>query len=147
MLQNEIQCQFLLSSRMYKTLRDDKYIYMLLEACLGGEVWTILRDCKYFDEYTTKFIVACVTEAFQYLHPRGIIYRDLKPENLLLDARGYVKLVDFGFAKEIGCGNKTWSFCGTPAYLAPEMITKEGHNAAVDYWALGILTHELLTGE
>lgn len=134
------------SSRLYKTFRDDRYIYMLLEACLGGEVWSILRDYKCFDEYTTKFIVACVVEAFQYLHSKGIVYRDLKPENLLLDARGYVKLVDFGFAKEVGVDNKTWSFCGTPAYLAPEMITKDGHSKAVDYWALGILTHELLTG-
>lgn len=132
---------------MYKTFRDDKYIYMLLEACLGGEVWTILRDKKFFDEYTTKFIIACVIEAFQYLHPKGIIYRDLKPENLLLDSRGYVKLVDFGFAKNVGVLKKTYSFCGTPAYIAPEIIRKKGHNKAVDYWALGILTHELLTGE
>lgn len=132
---------------MFTTFRDDKHIYMLLEACLGGEVWTILRNKKIFDIRTTKFIVACVTEAFQYLHPRGIVYRDLKPENLLLDCKGYVKLVDFGFAKYVGLEKKTWTFCGTPAYLAPEMIRKKGHNKAVDYWALGILTHELLTGE
>lgn len=132
---------------MYKTFRDDKYVYMLLEPCLGGEVWTILRDSNQFDEYATKFIVACVTEAFDYLHSKGIIYRDLKPENLLLDSKGYIKLVDFGFAKEIAEDDKTWSFCGTPAYIAPEMIMKEGYNKAIDYWALGILTHELLTGE
>lgn len=120
---------------------------MLLEACLGGEVWTILRDRGCFDEHTTRFITACVIEAFEYLHGRGIIYRDLKPENLLLDSKGYIKLVDFGFSKRLGYSNKTWTFCGTPEYVAPETILNKGHDRAVDYWALGILMHELLTGK
>lgn len=133
--------------RMYRTFRDTKYVYMLLEACLGGEVWTILRDRGCFDEDTTKFITGCVLEAFEYLHSRGIIYRDLKPENLLLNNRGYVKLVDFGFSKSLGYSSKTWTFCGTPEYVAPETILNKGHDRAVDYWALGILMHELLTGK
>lgn len=132
---------------MYKTFRDDRYVYMLLEACLGGEVWRLLRERGKFDEHTAKFIIACVAQAFDYLHPKGIVYRDLKPENLVFDSRGYVKLVDFGFAKTVGSGNKTGSFCGTVEYLAPELIRRQGHDTAVDYWALGILTHELLTGE
>lgn len=132
---------------MYSSFHDDRYIYMLLEVCLGGEIWTILRNKNNFDEDTAKFIIACVTEAFHYIHARGIIYRDLKPENLVLDSRGYVKLVDFGFAKYIGHQKRSWSVCGTPAYLAPEMIRKQAHDKAVDFWALGILTHELLTGE
>lgn len=119
---------------------------MLLEACLGGEVWTILRDRGCFDDHTTRFITACVIEAFDYLHNRGIIYRDLKPENLLLDAQGYVKLVDFGFSKRLGYSSKTWTFCGTPEYVAPETILNKGHDRSVDYWALGILMYELLTG-
>ncbi|XP_043568301.1 cGMP-dependent protein kinase 1 [Chiloscyllium plagiosum] len=140
--------------RLYRTFKDSKYLYMLMEACLGGELWTILRD-RYkednikrgsFDDATTRFYTACVVEAFAYLHSKGIIYRDLKPENLILDHRGYAKLVDFGFAKKIGFGKKTWTFCGTPEYVAPEIILNKGHDISADYWSLGILMYELLTG-
>uniref|UniRef100_A0A8C8AN78 cGMP-dependent protein kinase n=1 Tax=Otus sunia TaxID=257818 RepID=A0A8C8AN78_9STRI len=132
--------------KLYRTFKDSKYVYMLLEACLGGELWSLLRDRGSFDEATTKFCVGCVTEAFDYLHHIGIIYRDLKPENLILDAEGYIKLVDFGFAKKIGSGQKTWTFCGTPEYVAPEIILSKGHDFSVDFWSLGILVYELLAG-
>ncbi|XP_064622229.1 cGMP-dependent protein kinase 1-like isoform X6 [Lineus longissimus] len=140
----ESRCPFI--CRLFRTFRDTKYVYMLMEVCLGGELWTILRDRGNFDDNTARFAVACVIEAFQYLHGRGIIYRDLKPENLLLDNTGYIKLVDFGFAKKIGIGRKTWTFCGTPEYVAPEIILNKGHDHAADYWSLGILMFELLTG-
>uniref|UniRef100_H2YVX3 cGMP-dependent protein kinase n=1 Tax=Ciona savignyi TaxID=51511 RepID=H2YVX3_CIOSA len=132
--------------RMYRTFRDTKYIYMLLECCLGGELWTVLRDKGHFDDSAARFYTACVVEAFTYMHARGIIYRDLKPENLLLDTRGYAKLVDFGFAKRIGFSRKTWTFCGTPEYVAPEIILNKGHDLSADYWSLGILMFELMTG-
>ncbi|RZF49279.1 hypothetical protein LSTR_LSTR013368 [Laodelphax striatellus] len=141
-----MECRSAFICRLYKTFKDNKYVYMLLEACLGGEVWTILRDRGYFDDATACFITACVVEALDYLHSRGIVYRDLKPENLLLDSAGYVKIVDFGFAKKLGYSSKTWTFCGTPEYVAPEIILNKGHDKAVDCWALGILMHELLTG-
>ncbi|MBN3301111.1 cGMP-dependent protein kinase 2 [Amia ocellicauda] len=132
--------------KLYRTFKDSKYVYMLLEACLGGEIWSLLRDRGSFDEHTAKFCIGCVTEAFDYLHRSGTVYRDLKPENLMLDSEGYVKLVDFGFAKKIGCGQKTWTFCGTPEYVAPEIILNKGHDFSVDFWSLGILVFELLTG-
>ncbi|XP_075060654.1 cGMP-dependent protein kinase 2 [Mixophyes fleayi] len=131
---------------LYRTFKDTKYVYMLLEACLGGELWSLLRDRGSFDETTAKFCIGCVTEAFEYLHQIGVVYRDLKPENLLLDSEGYVKLVDFGFAKKIFPGQKTWTFCGTPEYVAPEVILNKGHSFSVDFWSLGILLYELLTG-
>ncbi|XP_034085045.1 cGMP-dependent protein kinase 1-like isoform X2 [Gymnodraco acuticeps] len=132
--------------RLYRTFRDSKYLYMLLEACLGGELWTLLRDRGSFDDGVTRFYTGCVVEALAFLHCRGIIYRDLKPENIILDQRGYVKLVDFGFAKKVGLGKKTWTFCGTPEYVAPEIILNKGHDSSADCWSLGILVFELLSG-
>jgi cGMP-dependent protein kinase len=141
---SSINCTFIV--KLYKTFKDRKHLYMLMESCLGGELWTVLRDRKVFDNSTSKFYTCCVLEAFSYLHTRNIIYRDLKPENLLLGETGYLKLVDFGFAKVIESGKKTWTFCGTPEYLAPEIILNEGHDFTADYWSLGILIFELVTG-
>ncbi|TDH02479.1 hypothetical protein EPR50_G00173060 [Perca flavescens] len=132
--------------RLYRTFRTSKYLYMLLEACLGGELWTLLRDRGSFDDGVTRFYTGCVVEALAFLHSKGIIYRDLKPENIILDHRGYAKLVDFGFAKKVGLGKKTWTFCGTPEYVAPEIILNKGHDSSADCWSLGILVFELLSG-
>ncbi|XP_059809557.1 cGMP-dependent protein kinase 1-like [Hypanus sabinus] len=144
LIMQEAHCDFIV--RLYRTFRDAKYLYMLMEACLGGELWTILRDRGSFDDATTRFYTACVLEALAYLHYKGVIFRDLKPENIILNHGGYAKLVDFGFAKKIGFGKKTWTFCGTPEYVAPEIILNKGHDSSADYWSLGILMYELLTG-
>nr|CAD7463469.1 unnamed protein product [Timema tahoe] len=139
------ECPFIV--RLYRTYKDSKYVYYLMEPCLGGDLFTTLQRYKKFQEETVRFVVGCVVEALQFLHDRGFIYRDLKPENLLLDSTGYVKLTDFGFAKRIGTSGKTWTFAGTPDYTAPEVILNtRGYDRAVDYWGLGILIYELLNG-
>uniref|UniRef100_A0A1A9UPM3 cGMP-dependent protein kinase n=1 Tax=Glossina austeni TaxID=7395 RepID=A0A1A9UPM3_GLOAU len=136
-----------LDRELYKTFRDDKFVYFLMEACMGGDVWTIMSQRRYFDENTARFIAACVVEAFDFLHSHNIIYRDLKPENLMLTTDGYCKLVDFGFAKQLPVNRKTHTFAGTPEYVAPEIILDRGHDRSADYWALGILIFELLVGK
>lgn len=140
----ESKCDFI--ARLYRTFKDGRYLYMLTEACLGGEVWSLLRNKGSFDDNGARFYAGCTIEALRYLHSRGVIYRDLKPENMILDNHGYMKLVDFGFAKKIKIGIKTWTFCGTPEYVAPEIIMNRGHDHSADLWSLGILIYELLTG-
>ncbi|XP_008194015.1 cGMP-dependent protein kinase, isozyme 1 [Tribolium castaneum] len=149
----QIVCKNNFIVRLYRTYRDKKFLYFLLEPCLGGDLWTHLYKQKprFLDENHAKFYTACVVEAFNYLHERLIIYRDLKPENLLIDAKGYVKLTDFGFAKKLKmikkCVKKTYTFAGTPEYVPPEIMLNQGHDKAVDYWALGVFVFELLTGK
>lgn len=115
---------------------------------LGGDLWSLLQKQKNrrFDEKEARFICACVLEAFDHLHSKGIIYRDLKPENLLIDANGYIKLTDFGFAKQMTPRGKTFTFAGTPEYVGPEIVLNRGHDRAVDYWAFGCFVFEMLTG-
>jgi cGMP-dependent protein kinase len=133
--------------KLYRTFRDSRYLYMLMEPCLGGELWTILRNRTRFQDTEARFYTACVIKALEYLHNKGILYRDLKPENLLLDSTGYVKLTDFGFSKQLeGPDEKSWTFCGTPEYVAPEIITNKSHDFRADIWSVGILMYELLTG-
>ena len=132
--------------KLFRTFRDTRYLYMLMEPCLGGELWTLLRNQKKFDDDSSRFYTACVIKALDYLHEKGIVYRDLKPENLLLDSTGYVKLTDFGFSKKLDSGEKGWTFCGTPEYVAPEIITNKSHDYRADIWSVGILMYELLNG-
>jgi len=128
--------------KLYETYNSDKYLYFLLEVVLGGELFTVLRSRTVFDESTARFYTASVVFAFDYMHSKNVIYRDLKPENLLLDSRGNLKITDFGFAKIIT--ERTYTLCGTPDYLAPEVISGAGHGKGVDWWTLGILTFEML---
>lgn len=126
------------------TFQDDRDVFMLLQYVPGGELFSHLRRAGKFSNDVTRFYVSEITLALEYLHSLNIIYRDLKPENLLLDEKGHIKITDFGFAKKVE--DRTWTLCGTPEYLAPEIIQSKGHGKAVDWWALGILVFEMLAG-
>ena len=142
-LLSRLSCPFII--RLYGTFQDQQNLFMLLEYAIGGELFTYLRRAGRFTLGTTKFYAAEIVCALEYMHNLNIVYRDLKPENLLLDARGHIKIADFGFAKVIP-DNKTWTLCGTPEYLAPEIILGRGHGRSVDWWALGILIYEMMAG-
>ena len=122
--------------------KDDTSIYMLFEYVCGGELFSYLRNAGRFNSSTANFYASEIITAIEYLHSKNIVYRDLKPENLLLDKEGHLKLTDFGFAKKLT--DRTWTLCGTPEYLAPEIIQSKGHNKAVDWWALGEFSNEIL---
>lgn len=121
-------------------------IYFVMELMRGGELYCHLGKTRQFNEHQVKFIVACIALALGHLHKHNFIYRDLKLENILLDDKGYVKLTDFGLAKFVRKEDKTHTICGTIFYLAPEVVTQEGHSQPADWWSLGILTYELLHG-
>ena len=132
---------------------DHEFLYILLDYVPGGELFTYLRKLRRFSEDMARFYAAEIVLILEHLHEQqgGIAYRDMKPENLLLDGEGHIKLVDFGFAKRLGNNEsghpvETYTLCGTPEYLAPEVIHNKGHTTAVDWWALGILIYEFLTG-
>ena len=124
---------------------DPKYLYFIIEYVQGGELFTLLRTRGSFPLEQAKFYTAHIITIFEYLHGKNIIYRDLKPENILINKNGYLKLTDFGFAKYLN-NEKTYTLCGTPEYLAPEIILNKGHGKPVDWWTMGILLYEMLVG-
>ncbi|KAG0247905.1 hypothetical protein BG011_000759 [Mortierella polycephala] len=138
------QVHFPFIVNLFTTFQDDCNLYMLLEYVIGGELFSHLRKAGRFTNDMTRFYAAEIVLAIEYLHSRDIIYRDLKPENLLLDNAGHIKITDFGFSKRVE--DRTWTLCGTPEYLAPEIIQSKGHGKPVDWWALGILIFEMLAG-
>eukprot|EP00579_Thalassiosira_antarctica_P002729 CAMPEP_0201876002 /NCGR_PEP_ID=MMETSP0902-20130614/7809_1 /ASSEMBLY_ACC=CAM_ASM_000551 /TAXON_ID=420261 /ORGANISM="Thalassiosira antarctica, Strain CCMP982" /LENGTH=718 /DNA_ID=CAMNT_0048403167 /DNA_START=106 /DNA_END=2262 /DNA_ORIENTATION=- len=142
-IMSELNHPFILS--FHCAMQDEHNVYFLLEILLGGELFRTLRREGQFPESWSRFYAASVMLAFCQIHAKKIAYRDLKPENLVMDAEGYLKVVDFGLAKKLE-GGKTWTLCGTPDYLAPEVILNEGHDWAVDYWALGVLIYEMTAG-
>ena len=130
--------------KMEGMTQDKRFLYIAMEYVAGGELFTYLRSVGKFSPNQACFYASHVTLMFEYLHSKNVIYRDLKPENLLIDPDGYLKLTDFGFAKIVE--GRTYTLCGTPEYLCPEILTNKGHGKGVDWWTLGILIYEMIAG-
>ncbi|OAG32185.1 protein kinase X [Nematocida displodere] len=131
--------------RLYSTFQDERHLFMVMEYVPGGELFAHMRDVAKFTISQAKFYIAEILVALEAMHSQGIVYRDLKPENILLDSSGHIKLADFGFSKRV-FDSMTWTLCGTPEYLAPEIITNIGHGFEVDFWSLGVIFYEMVVG-
>ncbi len=132
--------------KMVSAFKDEYKLYMLLKLYQGGELQTVIhtdtRDG--IPEWAARFYAANILEGLNHMHHRNIVYRDLKPENVLLNSEGYCVIVDLGFAKVIR--GKTYTFCGTPLYLAPEIIKQKGHDKGADHWSWGVMLFEMIMG-
>ncbi|XP_077288323.1 serine/threonine-protein kinase N [Arctopsyche grandis] len=132
---------------LFACFQTDAHVCFVMEYAAGGDLMMHIHS-DVFSEPRAVFYAACVVLGLQYLHENNIIYRDLKLDNLLLDTEGYVKIADFGLCKEgMGWGDRTGTFCGTPEFLAPEVLTETSYTRAVDWWGLGVLIFEMLVGE
>lgn len=132
---------------LFGCFQTDEHVCFVMEYLPGGDLMIHIHTDP-FTEEQTRFYSACVVLALEFLHQNKIIYRDLKLDNILLDSDGYVKMTDFGLCKEgMGHGDRTSTFCGTPEFLAPEVLTDDNYTRAVDWWGLGVLIYEMLVGE
>uniref|UniRef100_A0A8C1T3W7 protein kinase C n=1 Tax=Cyprinus carpio TaxID=7962 RepID=A0A8C1T3W7_CYPCA len=142
---NSAQHPFLVN--LFACFQTPEHVCFVMEYTAGGDLMMHIH-ADVFTEPRAVFYAACVVLGLQFLHDNKIVYRDLKLDNLLLDTEGYVKIADFGLCKEgMGFGDRTSTFCGTPEFLAPEVLTDTSYTRAVDWWGLGVLIYEMLVGE
>jgi len=142
----KIRHSFIVS--LHYAFQNESKVYLVMDYINGGQLLYHMREQAMLSEPLVKFYAAETVLALEHLHQLDIIHRDLKPENILIDSQGNISLTDFGFAKEsINDSNKTKTFCGTVEYMSPEMIKGEGYGKTTDWWSLGILIYDMLTGE
>eukprot|EP00941_MAST-03F_sp_MAST-3F-sp1_P004520 g4520.t1 len=138
--------------RLHNTAQDHDHVFLIMDLIQGGELWHLVYQSKTIDRNVfgglhindVRFYLTNVIVALRYIHKMGFMFRDIKPENLLLSKKGYLKMIDFGFSKRLKRFEKSYTLCGTPEYIAPEMVLGIGHDHAVDFWAVGVLAFELL---
>jgi len=142
----KLNCPFLV--HMHYAFQTEFQLFFIMDYVNGGELFFHLQKEGKFSQDRVRFYVAEIVLGLEYLHGKGIIYRDLKPENLLLSADGHIIMTDFGISKEglAATTDRTSTFCGTPEYLAPEVLKQQKYTKAVDWWSLGTLMYEMLTG-
>ena len=142
---NEVQHPFLIN--LISCFQTESHVCFVMEYASGGDLMLHIHS-DVFSEPRACFYSSCVVLGLHYLHSKGIVYRDLKLDNLLLDEEGYLKIADFGLCKEeMWYGSRTSTFCGTPEFLAPEVLTETSYTRSVDWWGLGVLIYEMLVGE
>ena len=130
--------------KLVKTMKDKNYVYFLMDYIKGKELFDVIRDIGLLNKFQTQFYGASIMLAVQYLHERKFIYRDIKPENIMVLGNGFIKLIDFGTAKAIS--ERTKTIIGTPHYMAPEVILGEGYSFKVDFWSIAICMYEFMCG-
>ena len=141
----KINCPFIVNIKF--AFQDAVNLYIITEFMQGGEMFFHLHREKKFSNEKTKFYIVEIILAIEFLHKNKMLYRDLKPENIMIDSTGHIKLTDFGLSKMVKkAKEKAFTICGTPQYLAPEILSDDGYDNSVDWWSLGCVMYEMLTG-
>ena len=141
-----INCPFIVNIKF--AFQDQVKLYIITEFMQGGEMFFHLHKEKRFSNEKTRFYIIEIILAIEFLHKNKMLYRDLKPENIMVDSNGHIKLTDFGLSKMIKkTKEKAFTICGTPQYLAPEILSDEGYDNSVDWWSLGCVMYEMLVGK
>lgn len=132
--------------RLFSAFHSEEYLHFAVDFCSGGELFYLLQNKRLFTESEAKFYFSEILLGLEYIHNQNVLYRDLKPENIFIDIDGHIKLADFGLSKvqKLGCLNET--YCGSAEYMSPEMLNGDSYSYGIDYYSLGAVLYEMVTG-